>query len=191
MQHPLCFREWLLEDQNSHIVNFGKEFQLDVPPGSAISFDFDGTLTKWNRNGPNWYEVPFIPVIHVLKEWSRRGHKCIITTHRTKELEGNPAFLGHGRDKMKILDLVEDDVLPVDESGGIIYTHMGDKGEVLIGLKQKGLNVIMHYDDEMKNLTSVARVGILGVKVDPGPAPPKYHVAGDGQTPVPAMAMAH
>lgn len=181
------------DEQGNDIIPVGTEFRIDVPPKSVISFDFDGTLTKWNKKGPNnWYEVPFIEIIRRLKKWTQMGHRCIITTHRTKSLEGNPAFLGHGRDKMKILDLVKDDVLPVD-AGGIIYTHMGDKGEVLANLQQRGLNVVMHYDDEMKNLSSVARVGIIGVKVDPGPAPPKYHVAGDGQTPssVQTPVMAH
>lgn len=174
------FKQWLTESI-SGIIPFHQASTVDIPPDGVISFDMDGTLTKWNHNAAGWYETPFITVIRDLKHWAKLGHKCIITTHRTKELEGNPEFIGKGRDKMKILDLVQDDVLPISPDGGILYTHMADKGSALINLKKKGLNVVMHYDDEMKNLTSVISVGIIGVKVDPGPSPPKYIVPGDGQ----------
>lgn len=191
MTHTLHFREWLSEAQ-AQIVPFHQAAMLQIPEDGVISFDFDGTLTRWNKNAGGWYQVPFIPVIRELKQWAAKGHKCIVCTHRTKELEGNPQFLGHGRDKMKVIDLIQDDVVPV-EGSNILFTHMGDKGEILTGLAAKGLHVVMHYDDEMKNLTSVIRAGIIGVQVDPGPSPPKYVVAGDGQTPAnqPAMAVAH
>lgn len=173
------FRGWLLENEHSSIITFNQAFGVSIPKDGVISFDFDGTLTKWNKNLEGWYEVPFMAVINTLKDWSQKGHKCIITTHRTKELEGNPAFVGKGIDKMEIVELIKDDALPITP-GEVIFTHMGDKGQALIGLRQKGINVALHYDDEMKNLLSVASVGIIGVRVDPGPEPPKTHVAGDG-----------
>lgn len=181
----LEFKNWLLKEEiepQAKIISALEAHRIDLPMDAVISFDFDGTLTRWNQSQGSWYEVPFIPIIRELKTWASKGHKCIICTHRTQNLEGNPAFLGHGRDKMKILDLVQDDVVPV-QGNDIVFTHMGDKGETLIQLKSRHLNVMMHYDDEMKNLTSVVRAGIIGVKVDPGPSPPKYVVPGDGQTP--------
>lgn len=195
--HELQFREWLKhmvlrEDLGPpgamaapvkpSIISAQEAMRIDLPREAVISFDFDGTLTKWNQNQGGWYEVPFIPIIRDLKTWASKGHRCIVCTHRTQNLEGNPAFLGKGRDKMKVLDLIQDDVVPV-QGNDILFTHMGDKGEILVGLAARGLRVIMHYDDEMKNLTSVVKAGIIGVRVDPGPAPPKYVVPGDEQTP--------
>jgi len=45
--------------------------------------------------------------------------------------------------------------------------------------------MVVHYDDEDKNLASIVAAGLIAVKVLSGPAPPKYHVAGDGQDPAP------
>lgn len=174
------FRTWL--ENQAEIVPFEQVHALNLPPEGVLSFDFDGVLTHWNQNANGWYQAPFIRVIRHLKEMASKGHRCIICTHRTQELEGNPAFLGHGRDKMKVLDLVQDDVLPLG-GNDIIFTHMGDKGQTLLSLRDHGLNVVAHYDDEDGNLRSVTQAGIIGIKVNPGPSPPKYIVAGDGHQP--------
>lgn len=155
------------------IIPFPTDEGIALPANSVLSFDVDGTLTKWVPDARGYHEEGFQPVIDRLKLWVSLGFRSVITTHRTKELEGNPAFMNHGRDKMTIDELIRRYQLPVHD---VLFTHMGDKGEFL---RNYG-NVFAHYDDEQGNLESVSRAGIYGVRVNTGFEPPKVHVAGDG-----------
>jgi FMN phosphatase YigB (HAD superfamily) len=155
------------------ILEFSEEIMHPVPQG-AVSFDFDGTLTRWTPDLHGFHEEPYIPALTRLLFWHRMGRKIYIVTHRTKELEGNKAFLGHGKDKMKIAEFIERCRVPVSMND-VIFTKFGDKGEAL-----NRIGAVLHYDDEDDNLNSASNAGVIAVRVNTGFKISKDYIDGDG-----------
>lgn len=155
------------------IIDFGKDLSTPVPDG-AISFDFDGTLTRWKPTRFGWAEEGNPAVIRRLLFWQGIGRKVYITTHRTKELEGSPVFATEGQQKITIKDFLQKYRIDLPDSQ-IVFTHNGDKAK-----EMKQRNIVLHYDDEMENLESTSRADIIAVRVEGLEKPPKLAVPGDG-----------
>jgi hypothetical protein len=157
------------------IIPFGDDLFIRIPQNSLLSWDFDGTLARFVRHDKEgrWFERGYAVVTRRLRQMAKRGHRNIIVTHRAKQLEGNPIFYRPEYRGLTIQNLVESLDLPVQD---VIFTAQGDKGSLL-----RQMGAFMHYDDQNDNLEAVARHGIIGVRVDPGPQPPKMKVKGDGQ----------
>lgn len=158
---------------------------LGMAPGhdAVISFDFDGTLVKWATDGVAWWQEPFQEVLAHVREWAKRGNKCIICTHRSERYEGSPDLVKLGELKDKIPDILEAEHLPISQ---IFYTNNGDKGTFL---RNRPFRVALHYDDSDDNLLSVSKMWITGVKVNPGVSPPKVVLPGENNAGQPVGAV--
>lgn len=135
------------------IIPFGEETNQQLQPGSIVSFDFDGTLTYWDRD----HEDAWTPGICALRTWAARGMKCVICTHRGERYDIQLKLEHCG--KIDIPSFIERYNLPVH--GSPIYTDMKNKSDFL-----KAIGAVMHYDDTRTNLEEIEQDAPLIIPVE-------------------------
>lgn len=114
-------------------------------------FDFDDTLCY--RDGS-----PNLEMIETVNYYHQTGHKCYIVTARDKTHESIRWIRKNEPNRTKVKDFVKHYNLPIKQCHFTCHTP---KGPVL-----KKIGAIIHFDDEIEQITSATEFGIEAILVD-------------------------
>ena len=139
------------------IRNLGNDEPETVTMGELVTFDFDDTLTLPIKDEEGYWlsggHQPNMETIEMVKEMDGRGHDIAIVTSRTRT---------PGSDQ-KIGAFIMEYELPVTQT---VFTNGQWKADIL-----EEMGSVLHYDDDLEELSRIEEKGIAVVEVPHPPGP--------------------
>jgi len=126
--------------------------------GTLVTFDFDDTLTLPFKDKEGYWvsggSVPNMETIATMKELGDRGHEIAIVTSRV--------FSNGSKERIGVF--VMEHELPVERD--VVFTNGEWKADFLVEMGS-----VLHYDDDLEELSRIEAKGIAGVEVPHPPGP--------------------
>ena len=126
--------------------------------GTLVTFDFDDTLTLPFKDKEGYWvsggSVPNMETIATMKELGDRGHEIAIVTSRV--------FSNGSKERIGVF--VMEHELPVERD--VVFTN----GEWKAGFLEE-MGSVLHYDDDLEELSRIEAKGIAVVEVPHPPGP--------------------
>jgi hypothetical protein len=126
--------------------------------GTLVTFDFDDTLTLPFKDKEGYWvsggSVPNMETIATMKELGDRGHEIAIVTSRV--------FSNGSKERIAVF--VMEHELPVERD--VVFTNGEWKADFL-----EEMGSVLHYDDDLEELSRIEAKGIAVVEVTHPPGP--------------------
>jgi hypothetical protein len=163
------FAQWL---RLNELADRNRWFDLEKQPREKrpgmATFDFDETLTKWEKDhrDDTWMQVPNAQNIQkFLMGHAHNGDQIYIVTFRDPKLADDPRFKIYEKIEPYLREWGIGDVIP---QSNIVYTALQPKAPIIYHLcQEKRIPFVKHYDDDMNHVQGVERhKGLQRIAVD-------------------------